>query len=85
MTKDFYRSPKPLNVFGLLTHYLPVTIRGSIIKIPFNNQVQVTSNYMELVRISPQVRLQLHGAIYHPDSSVLMPCYNAGLKATRCE
>ena len=31
------------------------------------------------------VRLQLHGAIYRPDSFVLMLCYCANLKATRYE
>ena len=31
------------------------------------------------------VRLQLHGAIYHPDSFVLMLCYCANLKVIRYE
>ena len=31
------------------------------------------------------VRLQLHGAIYRPDSFVLMPRYCANLKAIRYE
>ena len=32
-----------------------------------------------------RVRLQLHGAIYRPDSFVLMLCYCANLKAIRYE
>ena len=32
-----------------------------------------------------KVRLQLHGAIYRPDSFVLMLCYCANLKAIRYE
>ena len=31
------------------------------------------------------LRLQLHGAIYRPDSFVLMLCYCANLKAIRYE
>ena len=31
------------------------------------------------------IRLQLHGAIYRPDSFVLMLCYCANLKAIRSE
>ena len=32
-----------------------------------------------------ELRLQLHGAIYRPDSFVLMPRYCANLKAIRYE
>ena len=32
-----------------------------------------------------RLSLQLHGAIYRPDSFVLMLRYNANLKAIRCE
>ena len=34
---------------------------------------------------SHRIRLQLHGAIYRPDSSVLMLCYCAILKEIRYE
>ena len=38
--------------------------------------------------VNPEIknlRLQLHGAIYRPDSFVLMPSYCANLKAIRYE
>ena len=36
-------------------------------------------------RVIVSLRLQLHGAIYRPDSFVLMLCYCANLKAIRYE
>ena len=41
--------------------------------------LRILSNYKE------KLRLQLHGAIYRPDSFVMMLCHCANLKATRYE
>ena len=48
--------------------------------------VQLNMIYVELISsATDSVRLQLHGAIYRPDSFVLMLRYCANLKAIRYE
>ena len=56
--------------------------------LKFANDVMpsITSTISHNIALSNQwVRLQLHGAIYRPDSFVMMLRYSANLKAIRYE
>ena len=59
----------------------PLTLHR-ILKINYMPAVSVTATEIFKDRVI-SLRLELHGAIYRPDSFVLMPRYCANLKAIR--